>query len=100
MTTVYGVTRFGAKLQIERQLVKKEFPPEHMFEASWYLVAKTFQCLHQKFSATKEIQVQYVAGFLLVFRLKDLTSCMKSADSVESKSEICGFQNLNPQISE
>ena len=58
MTTVYGVTRYGGKLQIERQLEKiKEFPQEHTFDASWYLVGKTFHCLHQKFSATKEIQV-------------------------------------------
>ena len=58
MTTVYGVTRYGGKLQIERQLEKlKDFPQEHKFEASLYLVQKTFDCLHQKFSATKEIQV-------------------------------------------
>ena len=59
MTTVYGVTRYGGKLQIERQLEKlKDFPQEHKFEASLYLVQKTFDCLHQKFSATKEIQVR------------------------------------------
>ena len=58
MTTVYGVTRYGGRLQINRQLEKlKEFPQEKKFDASLYLVEKTFECLHQKFSGTKEIQV-------------------------------------------
>lgn len=38
MTTVYGVTRFGAKLQIAKQLKDIDnFPKEHVWSASSYL---------------------------------------------------------------
>lgn len=41
MTTVYGVTRYGAKLQIARQLKDiDEFPKEHVWIASSYLTGK------------------------------------------------------------
>jgi DNA-directed RNA polymerase len=59
MTTVYGVTRYGAKYQILRQLKYiDEFPREHAWAASVYLTEKTFYCLREMFSATKEIQVR------------------------------------------
>ena len=58
MTTVYGVTRYGAKAQILRQLKDiPEFPQAHVWNASIYLTEKTFQCLNEMFSATKDIQV-------------------------------------------
>jgi hypothetical protein len=58
MTTVYGVTRYGAKAQILRQLKDiPEFPKEHAWNASIYLTDKTFFCLNEMFSATKDIQV-------------------------------------------
>ncbi|XP_070207362.1 DNA-directed RNA polymerase, mitochondrial-like [Littorina saxatilis] len=57
MTTVYGVTRYGAKAQILRQLKDiPEFPQAHVWNASLYLTEKTFQCLNEMFSATKDIQ--------------------------------------------
>lgn len=57
MTTVYGVTRFGARLQIAKQLKDiDDFPKEHVWHASTYLVAKTFASLREMFSSTKEIQ--------------------------------------------
>lgn len=57
MTTVYGVTRYGAKYQILRQLRDiPEFPKEFVWPASSYLTEKTFLCLQQMFTATKEIQ--------------------------------------------
>ncbi|GAB6031856.1 hypothetical protein CHUAL_010254 [Chamberlinius hualienensis] len=57
MTTVYGVTRYGARLQILRQLKAiPDFPAEKHWEASMYLVQKTFQSLQKMFTATKEIQ--------------------------------------------
>lgn len=38
MTTVYGVTRFGARLQIARQLKDiHDFPKESVWAASAYL---------------------------------------------------------------
>ncbi|XP_064610469.1 DNA-directed RNA polymerase, mitochondrial-like [Liolophura sinensis] len=57
MTTVYGVTRYGAKYQILRQLKDiPDFPQEFAWAASMYLTEKTFFCLQEMFSATKEIQ--------------------------------------------
>ncbi|XP_076451324.1 DNA-directed RNA polymerase, mitochondrial-like [Babylonia areolata] len=57
MTTVYGVTRYGAKAQILRQLKDiPEFPQAKAWAGSLYLTEKTFQCLNEMFSATKDIQ--------------------------------------------
>ncbi|XP_018494990.1 DNA-directed RNA polymerase, mitochondrial [Galendromus occidentalis] len=57
MTVVYGVTRFGAHLQILRQLQDLEgFPSTRANSAAHYLVGKTFESLEKMFSATREIQ--------------------------------------------
>lgn len=57
MTTVYGVTRYGARLQIARQLKDIEsFPNEWVWPASTYLTTKTFESLREMFTSTKEIQ--------------------------------------------
>ncbi|XP_066992363.2 DNA-directed RNA polymerase, mitochondrial [Anabrus simplex] len=57
MTTVYGVTKFGARLQIARQLKDIDnFPKEHVWKGSTYLVTKTFESLREMFTSTKEIQ--------------------------------------------
>ncbi|CAN7938572.1 unnamed protein product [Ixodes hexagonus] len=57
MTVVYGVTRFGAHLQIMKQLKDLEdFPQEHCWAASHYLVQRTFLSLQEMFTATREIQ--------------------------------------------
>uniref|UniRef100_A0A1B6DWP1 DNA-directed RNA polymerase n=1 Tax=Clastoptera arizonana TaxID=38151 RepID=A0A1B6DWP1_9HEMI len=57
MTTVYGVTRYGARLQIVKQLKDiDEFPKEHVWTASSYLVGKTFESIREMFTSTREIQ--------------------------------------------
>ncbi|XP_037085812.1 DNA-directed RNA polymerase, mitochondrial-like [Pollicipes pollicipes] len=57
MTTVYGVTRYGARLQIAKQLNNiPDFPKEHVWQGSLYLVTRTFLSLQQMFTAAKEIQ--------------------------------------------
>ncbi|KAL5280867.1 POLRMT family protein [Megaselia abdita] len=57
MTTVYGVTRYGARLQIARQLKDiDEFPKEWVWPASTYLTSKTFESLREMFNSTREIQ--------------------------------------------
>lgn len=57
MTTVYGVTRFGARLQIARQLKDIEnFPKDMVWPGSTYLTCKTFESLRSMFTSTKEIQ--------------------------------------------
>ncbi|QQP56671.1 DNA-directed RNA polymerase [Caligus rogercresseyi] len=58
MTTVYGVTSFGARLQIARQLKDiEEFPVENVEEGSKYLALKTFDSLNELFTASQEIQL-------------------------------------------
>lgn len=57
MTTVYGVTRYGARKQIARQLEYiDEFPKEWIWPASSYLTVKTFDALSEMFTSAKEIQ--------------------------------------------
>lgn len=57
MTTVYGVTRYGARLQIAKQLKDlDDFPKDWVWTASTYLTNKTFDSLREMFTSTKEIQ--------------------------------------------
>ncbi|KAL7396271.1 hypothetical protein ABVT39_003255 [Epinephelus coioides] len=57
MTVVYGVTRYGGRLQIEKRLKEiDEFPKEHIWDASHYLVRMVFSGLKEMFTGTREIQ--------------------------------------------
>lgn len=56
MTTVYGVTAYGARLQIEKQLKNINFPSKSINAASGYLQKQTFLALTEMFSAAREIQ--------------------------------------------
>ncbi|XP_026554252.1 DNA-directed RNA polymerase, mitochondrial [Pseudonaja textilis] len=57
MTVVYGVTQYGGRLQIEKQLKEiEDFPKENVWQASKYLVQRVFQSLSQMFSGSREIQ--------------------------------------------
>ncbi|XP_019615411.1 PREDICTED: DNA-directed RNA polymerase, mitochondrial-like isoform X1 [Branchiostoma belcheri] len=57
MTVVYGVTRYGGRLQIQRQLKDiPDFPQDHGWEASGYLVKKVFMSLREIFTLAREIQ--------------------------------------------
>uniref|UniRef100_A0A1A8G0N2 DNA-directed RNA polymerase n=2 Tax=Nothobranchius korthausae TaxID=1143690 RepID=A0A1A8G0N2_9TELE len=57
MTVVYGVTRYGGRLQIEKRLKEiDEFPKEYVWEASHYLVRLVFNALKEMFTGTREIQ--------------------------------------------
>ncbi|XP_010775465.1 DNA-directed RNA polymerase, mitochondrial [Notothenia coriiceps] len=57
MTVVYGVTRYGGRLQIEKRLKEiDDFPKEHLWEASRYLVRLVFNGLKEMFTGTREIQ--------------------------------------------
>jgi len=69
MTSVYGVTRYGARAQIDNQLRHNvdNFPPELVFDARAYLAEKTFECLYVMFTTNKAIQVGLFAScFLMV----------------------------------
>ncbi|TRY62307.1 hypothetical protein DNTS_025853 [Danionella cerebrum] len=57
MTVVYGVTRYGGRLQFEKRLKElDDFPQESVWDASHYLTAKVFESLRQMFTGTREIQ--------------------------------------------
>lgn len=57
MTTVYGVTKFGARLQIARQLSDlKDFDQAYVWSGSQYLTEKTFKALQTMFTSAKGIQ--------------------------------------------
>ncbi|XP_038169747.1 DNA-directed RNA polymerase, mitochondrial isoform X3 [Arvicola amphibius] len=57
MTVVYGVTRYGGRLQIEKRLRElSDFPQEFVWEASHYLVRLVFKSLQEMFSSTRAIQ--------------------------------------------
>ncbi|KRX67473.1 DNA-directed RNA polymerase, mitochondrial [Trichinella sp. T9] len=57
MTTVYGVTQFGARQQISKQLKALDsLPDDVQFQASKYLMRKTFDSLGQMFAKAKRIQ--------------------------------------------
>ena len=58
MTTNYGVTMYGARQQIGRQLRDiDDFPNQFVPEASSYLAQKTFLSLRELFRETRKIQV-------------------------------------------
>ncbi|XP_070817738.1 DNA-directed RNA polymerase, mitochondrial [Chaetodon trifascialis] len=57
MTVVYGVTRYGGRLQIEKRLKEiDDFPKDHVWDASHYLVRMVFSGLKEMFTGTREIQ--------------------------------------------
>ncbi|KPI99844.1 DNA-directed RNA polymerase, mitochondrial [Papilio xuthus] len=57
MTTVYGVTKHGARLQIAKQLKDiEDFPKDQVWSCSQYLTTKTFDSLREMFTSTKLIQ--------------------------------------------
>ena len=58
MTTVYGVTMYGARQQIQGQLEAiEEFPRQYLVQAREYLASKIFEKLHLMFTSSKSIQV-------------------------------------------
>jgi len=71
MTTVYGVTRYGARLQVENRLKELSgFPKEKkfLFQSSLYLASATLECLEEMFFATKKIQDWFDDIAILVSR--------------------------------
>lgn len=56
MTTVYGVTEYGAKLQVKKQLKNINFNHKLTDQASVYIVKAIFESLSETFSSAREIQ--------------------------------------------
>ena len=60
MTTVYGVTAYGAKLQIAKQLKDiDDYPKELVKEGANYLAVKTFESLNEMFTSSQAIQAWF-----------------------------------------
>ncbi|XP_028906985.1 DNA-directed RNA polymerase, mitochondrial [Ornithorhynchus anatinus] len=68
MTVVYGVTRYGGRLQIEKRLKEIEFPKAYIWEASHYLVHQVFNSLKEMFTGTREIQLWLTESARLISR--------------------------------
>uniref|UniRef100_A0A8C5LN70 DNA-directed RNA polymerase n=1 Tax=Leptobrachium leishanense TaxID=445787 RepID=A0A8C5LN70_9ANUR len=69
MTVVYGVTRYGGRLQIEKRLKEMEsFPQEWVWEASHYLVKQVFNSLKEMFSGTRAIQLWLTESARMISR--------------------------------
>ncbi|KAJ7308478.1 hypothetical protein JRQ81_009029 [Phrynocephalus forsythii] len=67
MTVVYGVTRYGGRLQIEKRLKEiDDFPQKYVWEASHYLVQQVFNSLREMFSGTREIQAWLTECAMLI----------------------------------
>lgn len=78
MTTVYGVTRYGARLQIAKQLKDVEgLHPDWVWSASSYLANKTFDSIREMFTSTKEIQDWFFESARLIS-----TVCMDNVEWV------------------
>lgn len=57
MTYVYGVTKYGAKLQVLKRLKEDaKFPEAHKVAASLYISEKIFLSIRMMFTQTREIQ--------------------------------------------
>lgn len=70
MTFVYGVTKYGARAQIMKQLKAiEEFPTEHEWPASGYLTKVVFDSIQDLFTSTREIQFWLTEGAIVVSKL-------------------------------
>lgn len=60
MTTVYGVTKYGAKLQIAKQLKALDnFPSRKVQAGALYLTERTFDSLNEMFTSSQAIQAWF-----------------------------------------
>ena len=60
MTTVYGVTMYGARLQIAKQLKDiDEYPSDLVDKGAAYLAQKTFESLNDMFTSSQAIQAWF-----------------------------------------
>uniref|UniRef100_A0A914YPG9 DNA-directed RNA polymerase n=1 Tax=Panagrolaimus superbus TaxID=310955 RepID=A0A914YPG9_9BILA len=56
MTTVYGVTEYGARLQIKKQLKSLGYDDENIKDFAAYLTERTFSSLHEAFEVSMQIK--------------------------------------------
>ncbi|NXN10474.1 RPOM protein, partial [Indicator maculatus] len=104
MTVVYGVTRYGGRLQMEKRLKEiDEFPEEYLWEASHYLVKQVFNGIKEMFSATRDIQNWLTESAKLIAQSGQTVEWVTPLGLpivqpyYRSKSTVlnCGIQNLS-----
>ena len=100
MTTNYGVTLYGARQQIGRQLRDiEQFPRESVSEASSYLAQKTFYSLRELFRETRRIQVPWLLFVVVLFfffhlKVRLLLLDMVCNMSIESPYPLNGCKHI------
>ncbi|CAG8777327.1 13229_t:CDS:10, partial [Gigaspora margarita] len=101
MTTVYGVTFIGARLQIEARLKEIEsIPQDRLHELSHYIAKHVFGCLEEIFKGARAIQewlnesAKWIAKSLPPERV--LKSAEEIKDENDNLSETKVGDNLNP----
>ncbi|NXG69067.1 RPOM protein, partial [Baryphthengus martii] len=108
MTVVYGVTRYGGRLQMEKRLREiDEFPEEYLWEASHYLVKQVFNGIKEMFSATRDIQHWLTESAKLIAQSGQTVEWVTPLGLpivqpyYRSKSTVlnCGMQNLSVKTS-
>ncbi|XP_064030992.1 DNA-directed RNA polymerase, mitochondrial [Pogoniulus pusillus] len=108
MTVVYGVTRYGGRLQMEKRLKEiDEFPEEYLWEASHYLVKQVFNGIKEMFSATRDIQNWLTESAKLIAQSGQTVEWVTPLGLpivqpyYRSKPTVlvCGMQNLNVKSS-
>ena len=86
MTTVYGVTMYGAELQIAKQLKEiNDFPQDRVKEGSSYLAGKTFESLNEMFTSSQAIQAWFT----------DCAQVIAGVFILQKKSKPLYFRSLN-----
>ncbi|KAK2586475.1 hypothetical protein KPH14_010745 [Odynerus spinipes] len=104
MTTVYGVTKYGAKLQILRQLKDMEnFPQESVWEASTYLAFKTFETLRTMFTSARTIQdwftnCAYLISSVFGEQVEWVTPLGFPVIQPYCRLQKCPVKNMEPQL--
>lgn len=69
MTFVYGVTKFGARKQVMKQLKEmEEFDEKKTWLASGYIMNKIFDAIREMFTATRDIQLWLTSAAILISR--------------------------------
>ncbi|XP_075300334.1 DNA-directed RNA polymerase, mitochondrial isoform X2 [Opisthocomus hoazin] len=108
MTVVYGVTRYGGRLQMEKRLKEtEEFPEEYLWEASHYLVKQVFNGIKEMFSATRDIQTWLTESAKLIAQSGQTVEWVTPLGLpivqpyYRSRSTVlnCGMQNLSVKTS-
>ncbi|CAJ0942842.1 unnamed protein product, partial [Mesorhabditis belari] len=101
MTTVYGVTMYGANLQIKRQLKALDINNDSIDKFATYLAEKTFSSLHDAFTSSMNLKdwfQQCAQGISKLHRTTEWVTPLglPVAQPYLTVKESEGFQFLSP----